>query len=279
MRITAQRPEHVIAAAWASKHLRERGVAVAHVAANGVRCEEPEAKAASLRGEWLAEPRKEHLLGKIYKPLGRLHDRVVSWWKGDKKTTLALPPPRTTWLPEHVRDSVTIEIASTDGQKAVIDVPFIRRQETMSLIDMSSAFTLGAAAAFIPAAGNLFLIPGVLLAGARACLRYAEGDGTAGTATLLTGMKLALFCLVDCIPVVANATFTATLARTRSAFERYRAGFDLLDTEQAEKELEALIAKRQTFPSSALETAFDRRLNDSGEHLYALAIDRGVVRS
>ncbi len=282
MSTVAQRPEHIIAAAWTTQYLRERGVDVAHVQAAGVRLEQPELAAAELRRTWLAEPRKEHLLTKIYKPLSRAHDWVVDWWKGDRPQSaapLALPPPRTTWLPENVRDSVEVEVGIADGRRAVVEVPFIRRAETMSLIGMSSAATVGAAVIFVPAVGNIFLIPGVLAAVGRSLLNYGTGDFAMGTACLLTGVKLALFCAVDCVPIVANATFTATLARTRSAFEHYRAGEDLIDTERAEKELEALTAPRQTLLlTHAVETPVDPGQRDPGEHLSPMAPDRDVVR-
>ncbi|HSI04440.1 MAG: hypothetical protein ACAI38_23380 [Myxococcota bacterium] len=278
MLTAAKRPEHIIAAAWASQYLRERGVAVVHVQAAGVRFEQPELAAAELCRTWLAEPRKEHLLTKLYKPLSRLHDWVVKWWKGDRPETLALPPPRTTWLPENIRDSVKLEVAIADGRRTVVNVPFIRRAETMSLIGMSSAFTVGAAVIPIPAVGNLFLIPGVITAALRAAFGYGKGDVAAGNAALLTGVKLALFCAADCVPVVANATFTATLARTRSAFEHYRAGEDLIDTEKAEKELEALTGSRQPLLTHAVETPVDHRLRDPDGHLSPVVADRDVVR-
>lgn len=279
MRTVAQRPEHIIAAAWASQYLRERGVAVTHVQAAGVRFEQPELAAAELRRAWLAEPEKQHLLTKLYKPLTRAHDWVVSWFKRAPKNAVAVPPPRTTWLPENVRDSVKIEIAIADGRRAVAHVPFIRRAETMSLIGMSSAVTLGAAATFVPAIGNVWLIPGVLTALGRCVAGYGRGDLAAGNAALLTGLKLALFCGVDFVPGVANATFTATLARTRSAFEHYRAGEDLIDTEKAEKELEALTAPRQPLLTHAVEAPVDLRLRDPGGPLSAVAGVRDVVRS
>ena len=278
MRTVAQRPEHVIAAAWATQYLRERGVAVAQVRAGGVCLADSEPAAAALRGTWSAEPRKEHLLTKLYKPLSRAHDAVVDWWRGVRKETLALPPPRTTWLPENVRDSVRLEIATADGRAAVVVVPFIRRAETMSLIGLSSAVTLGAAASFLPAVGNIWLIPGVIIAAARAAAGYVRGDLEGGNAALLTGAKLALFCAVDCVPVVANATFTATLARTRSAFERYRVGEDLIDTTKAEKELEALTASRQPLLTHAVEAPVDLGLRDAHGHLSPVALDRHVVR-
>lgn len=241
VKVAVPRPEHVIAAAWAEAYLERHDVPVVGVRANGVPVEKPSEQLVALRDSLRAEPRKLDLLARCVQPILRAKNWLMACIKGPSaESQKLLAAPTTPWQFENVRDKVHIDLELADGRSAAVDVPFVRRDETISLLAMSSAVT-AAAMVPIPGVGNFALIPGALLCGARATGAYLSGNIAGGNAAVRTTAKLLGLGVIDFIPVVANAVFTATLLRAQGAAERFRVGDGLIDTRTAEDSLRALV--------------------------------------